>query len=55
MGSLLIYLITLEPMCENTINIKYMSGEEVHRELKRQYLEYGEIIKTLKIGKYKEK
>lgn len=32
-----------------------MSGEEVQRELKRQYLEYGEIIKTLKIGKYKEK
>ena len=37
------------------IDIKYMSGEEVHQELKRQYLEYGEIIKALKIGKYKEK
>jgi hypothetical protein len=27
----------------------------VQRELKRQYLEYGDIIKTLKIGRYKEK
>lgn len=35
------------------IDIKYMSGEEVQRELKRQYMEYGEIIKVLKIGKYK--
>jgi len=37
------------------IDTKYISGDEVHRELKRQHLEYGEIIKTLKIGKYKEK
>jgi len=37
------------------IDIKYMSGEEVHQELKRQYREYGEIIKALRIGKYKEK